>query len=243
MPGTSPSPCWQLIQAALILGGLCWVIAFVWGGMLVIPACSSAAWAHAAIWVVWPGLPTPRLLAVDAAGWQVIIVETVGVGQSELEIAMLAGVTIVVLTPAAGDTVQTLKAGLLEVADLFVVNKSDLPGASRLVRDLRAMLSHGGTQDVAIVQTEATTGHGIRDLWEAMEARVAGHDPAAAARRHALAIRRVQGAALAVLADDLPTVAAAHDAAYAALLDQVVARTLDPITAARRLLSWWHDAL
>ncbi|MFZ9717722.1 MAG: methylmalonyl Co-A mutase-associated GTPase MeaB [Chitinophagaceae bacterium] len=103
-----------------------------------------------------------------AAPFDYIIVETVGVGQSEIEIAGLADVTIVVVVPEAGDEVQTMKAGLMEIADLFVVNKSDRPEADLFVKNLRSMLAPAfqKNQAIPIVKTEATNGTGIHTLWE-----------------------------------------------------------------------------
>lgn len=103
-----------------------------------------------------------------AAPFDYIIVETVGVGQSEIEIAGLADVTIVVVVPEAGDEVQTMKAGLMEIADLFVVNKSDRPEADLFVKNLRSMLAPAfqKNQAIPIVKTEATNGTGIHILWE-----------------------------------------------------------------------------
>src|SRR5256714_14854104 len=105
---------------------------------------------------------------LDAAGKDVVIVETVGVGQSELEIAGTADTTVVVLTPAAGDMVQMLKAGILEVGDIFVVNKADMGGADRLARDLRTMLNMGehGAWIQPILKTQATAGAGIEQAWQ-----------------------------------------------------------------------------
>src|SRR5512141_2257691 len=83
---------------------------------------------------------TEMTMLLDAAGRDVVLVETVGVGQDEVEIARLAHVTLVVLTPGAGDDVQTLKAGIMEIAQVFVINKSDLPGADKLQREIHAAM-------------------------------------------------------------------------------------------------------
>ena len=98
---------------------------------------------------------------MDAAGRDFVIVETVGVGQDEIEIAKLAQVTVVVLTPGLGDDVQAIKAGIMEIADVFAINKADLPGADRVEREIR------GERDVPVVKTVATEGTGIRELLEA----------------------------------------------------------------------------
>jgi LAO/AO transport system kinase len=105
-------------------------------------------------------------------GFEQVIVETVGVGQSELEIAAVADTTVVVLTPNLGDGVQMIKAGILEIADVFVVNKADLEGHHRVVMELRAMLSLApkGAWKPPIVTTSAARQEGIEELWAAVEA-------------------------------------------------------------------------
>ena len=109
-----------------------------------------------------------RLLG--AFGFDQVILETVGVGQSELEVAAVADTTIVVLTPNLGDSVQMIKAGILEIADVFAVNKADVAGHSNVVMELRAMLSLGAKSGwkKPIVTTIATKGEGIAELWEAV---------------------------------------------------------------------------
>lgn len=113
----------------------------------------------------------PKIIEVTdlyrAFGFDHIIIETVGVGQSEIEIAGLADVTVVVLVPEAGDEVQTMKAGLMEIADIFVVNKSDRPDADEFMRNLRLMLAPSFTKhynEVPVVKTIASTGEGIPEL-------------------------------------------------------------------------------
>ena len=106
----------------------------------------------------------------DAAGRDVVIIETVGVGQDEVEIARLADVTMVVLVPGMGDDVQTIKAGIIEIADVFVINKSDLPGAEKLERELRSYLTLSHRADgwsPKIVQAVANEGKGIGETIEA----------------------------------------------------------------------------
>ena len=107
---------------------------------------------------------------MSAAGRDFVIIETVGAGQSEVEIADLAEVTVVVLVPGMGDDVQALKAGIMEIADIFVVNKADLPGADQVEQDVRAMLNLTGGKHPAIVKTVATEGSGIAELVEAIGA-------------------------------------------------------------------------
>jgi len=108
---------------------------------------------------------------LQAATFDYIIVETVGVGQSEIEIAGLADVTVVVVVPEAGDEVQTMKAGLMEIADIFVINKSDRPDADSFVRNLRLMLSTGNKQGnkTAVLKTVASSRIGIEALIKAIE--------------------------------------------------------------------------
>src|SRR6476660_1169732 len=115
----------------------------------------------------------PRIIEitdlVNAAGFDHIIIETVGVGQSEIEIAGLADTTVVVVVPEAGDEVQTMKAGLMEIADVFVVNKADRPDADVFVKNLRLMLApafHRSSNEIAIVKTIASQKEGIKELFE-----------------------------------------------------------------------------
>lgn len=108
---------------------------------------------------------------LKAAPFDLILIETVGVGQSEIEIAGLADATIVVVVPEGGDEVQTMKAGLMEIADIFVVNKSDRPGADQYVKNLRLMLApafHTHKQEIAVVKSIASTGQGVDELWTAV---------------------------------------------------------------------------
>lgn len=109
--------------------------------------------------------------AMDAAGWPWLFIETVGVGQTELDIVDAAATTIVVLNPGWGDEVQAVKAGLMEVADIFVINKCDREGAEQTRRDLQQLLSAGKTAGwrPAIIDTVANAGRGIEQLWSAIE--------------------------------------------------------------------------
>lgn len=109
--------------------------------------------------------------ALDAFGKDVIILETVGVGQSEVDIVKYADTTVLLLTPAGGDSVQTIKAGVMEIADIFVVNKDDLPGADRTCAELASMLdlAPGEGWRPPVVRTVSVNGEGIDRLWEAIE--------------------------------------------------------------------------
>jgi len=110
---------------------------------------------------------------LDASGIDVILVETVGVGQTEVEIADAADTTVVVLHPEAGDAVQAMKAGLMEIADVYAVNKADRPGADRLEQEILASLGlrpHGADDWLPpVVRAVATTGEGVPELWAALE--------------------------------------------------------------------------
>lgn len=109
---------------------------------------------------------------LQAAGFDELLMETVGVGQSEIEIAGLADTTVVVMVPEAGDEVQTMKSGLMEIADIFVVNKSDRPDADQLVKHIRGMLAGSfvaGSWEIPVLKTIATRQEGIAELAEAIQ--------------------------------------------------------------------------
>ena len=171
--------------------------------------------------------------ALDAAGYDPVLIETVGAGQSEVEVARIAETTVVVEAPDMGDEVQAIKAGLLEVADIVAVNKGDRPGADRAARQLRAMLSTAGGRiqraPPPVLVTTATSGEGIAALADAIEAHSASaREPMAARDRAAHQVRR----ALA----DLAAGGAESRSDWDAVLDAVAAREIDPMTAAERLL-------
>ncbi|GAB7387152.1 methylmalonyl Co-A mutase-associated GTPase MeaB [Bacillaceae bacterium] len=113
------------------------------------------------------------VLVLEAAGKDVVIIETVGVGQSELDIMHLADSTVVVLSPGAGDLVQAFKAGIMEIADVFVVNKADLPDADKTVRQVEAMLDsvyHDKPWRPPVVKTVSVKNEGLDRLWEQLQA-------------------------------------------------------------------------
>ncbi len=121
------------------------------------------------------GATADAVLLMDAFGFDVIVIETVGVGQSEVAIAELAQTTLVALQPGSGDSIQVLKAGIMEIADVFVVNKSDHPMAKQLQREIRSMMEMlqwpGWVPE--LVMTQALAGEGIEELWDAVERHVA----------------------------------------------------------------------
>lgn len=127
------------------------------------------------------------LVAMEIAGFDRVLIETVGVGQDEVEVARTADTVLVVLTPGWGDGIQAAKAGILEIGDLFVVNKADRPGVDDTVADLRSMLElgEGGEWDPPIVETVAPAGSGVEGLWNEIERHLShlGADGLEAARR------------------------------------------------------------
>jgi LAO/AO transport system kinase len=142
---------------------------------------------------------TPAAIRVlQAAGYQVILVETVGVGQAEVEIASAADTTVVLVVPGMGDSIQAAKAGVLEVADVLVVNKGDRPETQACVRDLRAMVALApGPWRPPIVTTVATTGDGVADLVRQLDKHEAWLDASGERTRRRLARARDEVTALA----------------------------------------------
>jgi LAO/AO transport system kinase len=141
------------------------------------------------------------LVAMEAAGFDRIIIETVGVGQDEVEVTSAADTVLVILTPGWGDGIQAAKAGILEIGDIFVVNKADRPGVRDTIADLRSMLALGGDLgwEPPIVETIASRGSGVADVWEAIE-RHQAHLGEAGIEKARRARRRAElGTALAAL--------------------------------------------
>lgn len=174
--------------------------------------------------------------ALDAAGKDVVLLETVGTGQSEIDVAEIADVRIVVTAPGLGDDIQAMKSGLLEIADILVVNKGDREGAERTMQQLLGALSIRAADrgKTPVLKTTATTGEGIAALAEAVArsgACSAGSDPNDRRRRRARYL-------IARAAADLVArrVKADGTAAVDRLADQVLTGTLSPEDAARRLL-------
>ena len=131
---------------------------------------------------------TDVALVLDAAGKSLVLIETVGVGQDEVDIVRTADISIVILVPGTGDEVQALKAGIMEIADIFVVNKADREGADRTVTAVEsnlALQTYGaGEWRPPILKTEATTGRGVTELWTAIQAYRARSDVARRRRQH-----------------------------------------------------------
>lgn len=185
-------------------------------------------------------LAVPEAIRVlDAAGLGVVLVETVGVGQVEVEVAGATDTTVVVVTPGSGDSVQASKAGLLEVADVFVINKADRPGTRELRRDLRLMLEMSPPRDwhPPVVEAVATEGEGLGEVWGAVarhrsfleeggRLRSLRQEHLEAELRRILAGRLEERARRALAAPDLGGV-----------LDDLAERRVDPYQAAEEVLA------
>jgi LAO/AO transport system kinase len=182
---------------------------------------------------------TDAALVLDAAGKSIVIIETVGVGQDEVDIVRTADVSVVILVPGTGDDVQALKAGIMEIADIFVINKADREGADRMVTAVESNLAlqsfAEGEWRPPVVKTSATTGQGVAELWAAVERFRAHTESTRETRvrargayrlRELLTQRVLQHIEHEVLApgelDDI--------------LSRIAARTLDPYSAAAAIL-------
>ena len=170
-------------------------------------------------------------LVLDAAGKNVVLIETVGVGQDEVDIVRTADISLVTLVPGAGDEVQALKAGIMEIADIFVVNKADREGADRTVASIESMLSLQmfGEQDwrPPIVKTEATAGKGVAELLQAVE-RFKTHTAASAGgRRRARAEYRVRELLAQRFTEHVEN-RVLQDGEFPRLLDRIASREIDP---------------
>ena len=189
---------------------------------------------------------TAAAAVLDAAGFDLILIETVGTGQSEVEVAAAADTTVVLEAPEMGDEVQAIKAGLLEVADLVVVNKGDKPGAQRTAAQLRAMLvataPRGGSPDRPrpkrpdVLITTAATGEGVPELLAALDRhRAAGREGESSAAR----LARAEAQVFAIVAERVRdrSMDAQHASGTATILEEVAAHRLDPYAAADRLLA------
>jgi LAO/AO transport system kinase len=178
------------------------------------------------------------VLVLDAAGTDVVIIETVGVGQDEVDIVRTADVSIVMLVPGAGDDVQAIKAGIMEIADIFVVNKADRDGADAVVQAVAANLS---LQAFAvtdwrppILTTEATAGGGIAELWQAI-ARFREHSAARQAERRRVRHEfRLRDLVARHLLDHVERTLGPEQ--WQRIVDDVAHRTIDPYAAAAEIV-------
>jgi LAO/AO transport system kinase len=179
-------------------------------------------------------------MVLDAAGYDLVLFETVGVGQSELEVAGASDTTVVVIPPGLGDGVQAIKAGIMEIADIFVVNKADHPHADKTVADIRDLLrmdGHSRAWSPPIVKTVATRNEGLEDLWIRIEQHRGYLDRSGRLQERrrerlqreiiAIAEQRIRQQVLEPRADTDE---------FGRLLDEVVERRLDPYSAAERLV-------
>ncbi len=174
----------------------------------------------------------------DAANRPIVLVETVGVGQVEIDIVETADTVVVVVNPGWGDAVQAAKAGLLEIADIFVVNKADRAGADLAVRDLQQMLDLAPAADwrPPVMCTTASDGRGVDDLWAAIEdhrSYLDGHDRRAL-RRRAHLVEELRG----IVVDRIGSIVRGECSgeAFERLVDSVEARMIDPISAADEII-------
>lgn len=178
-------------------------------------------------------------LILDASGSDVLFLETVGTGQSEIEIARVADTVLLVLMPGSGDSVQALKAGIMEIPDVIAINKREHPHARTMLREVRAVLALTPDRDWSppIVATEALEGAGIDELWEAIESHRAhlAEDGRLEERRRRSLSAEVFSLAAARAGAHLER-AVADDPELRRLLDEVKARTLDPLAAVREIL-------
>jgi len=180
------------------------------------------------------------VVVLDAAGRDVVLIETVGVGQDEVDIIRTADVSIVVLVPGTGDEVQALKAGIMEIADIFVVNKADREGADRLVAGVEATLalrSYGpGEWRPPVVTTVATRGRGITELVDAIDRFRAHETSRQSARRRARGEYRLRELVSERFLAYLERHVLGKDE-LAAVVDRIARRELDPYTAAGQLVT------
>ncbi|MBB0243908.1 methylmalonyl Co-A mutase-associated GTPase MeaB [Streptomyces alkaliphilus] len=193
----------------------------------------------------WAAPQAVRVL--DAAGCDVVLVETVGVGQSEVEIASQADTSVVLLAPGMGDGIQAAKAGILEIGDVFVVNKADRDGADATVRELNHMLGLGearapGDWRPPVVRSVAARGEGVEDVVEALEKHLAWMEERGvlAERRRKRAGHEVETIAVTALRERIGDLRG--DRRLGALAGRVAAGELDPYAAADELVAGVTDA-
>jgi LAO/AO transport system kinase len=184
------------------------------------------------------------LLVLDAAGKELVFLETVGTGQSEVEVIGIADTVLLVLMPGSGDSVQALKAGIMEIPDVIAINKSDHPAAKTMLNEVRSILALGSVDREGgrewrppIVLTEATRGEGVPELWEKIEAhRAFLTDSGELERRRAKNLAGEVFAVASARAKAHLEHAVTDDPELRRLLDEVQRRELDPLSAVREIL-------
>jgi LAO/AO transport system kinase len=178
---------------------------------------------------------------LDAAGFDVVLIETVGVGQAEVGIAAMADTTMVIVAPGLGDAIQAAKAGILEIGDVFVVNKSDKPGAQEAVRDLRGMIAMArraeGDWKPPIVSTTAATGEGIGDLVARLDEHRAWLDRSGEGERRRRARAREEISVIALAGLRARMGGLPGDERIDVLAGRVAAGEMDPFAAAEELIA------
>jgi len=179
------------------------------------------------------------LLVLDAAGKELVFLETVGTGQSEVEVIGIADTVLLVLMPGSGDSVQALKAGIMEIPDVIAINKMDHPQAKTMLNEVRSILAlgHGGDWSPPIVLTEATRGEGVPELWAKIgEHRAYLESSGALERRRRANLAREVFAVASARAGQHLEQAVSGDAELQRLLADVQERELDPLSAVREIL-------
>ncbi|HHX03729.1 MAG TPA: methylmalonyl Co-A mutase-associated GTPase MeaB [Tissierellia bacterium] len=175
------------------------------------------------------------VMVLDACGADILFIETVGVGQSEVEIVKLADTVLMVMVPGLGDDIQTMKAGIMEIGDVFAINKSDLPGADRTKIELEAMLSFLPPKEwrPPVRMVSATEKEGLKELVEAIDEHRTFQEKNK--RLEERRKRNVQEALLAILRDKMVARVTSDDR-YKRLLEEMVKKEIDPYEAARQLM-------
>jgi LAO/AO transport system kinase len=181
---------------------------------------------------------------LDAYGCDVILIETVGVGQSELDVMHIADTTVVVLNPGGGDAVQAFKAGIMEIADLFVINKADLPGVEKLQIEVEQMLDlakHDAPWRPPVVRTVSIESRGLDDMWNAIlrhQAYLAESGEGAARRA-----KHLKDEVLEIVHDQLyrKMLQSVEAGAFADALEDVAQRVRDPYTVAEQIADSWFQ--
>ena len=178
------------------------------------------------------------LLVLDAAGRELLFVETAGVGQSEVAVSGIADTVVLVLMPGSGDSVQALKAGLMEIPDVIALNKSDHATAAVTLAELRQALSLGGADGPPIVSTQASSGDGVDLLWRAIERHRSGLEESGELeqRRRVNLRRELLNLAAGRMRRELERASAA-DPKLDELVDAVAEKRMDPLSAVRELRS------